>query len=151
MVEFAIAFWLLFTVLAGTFQFGYTFYVYNLLQTQVRSGARYASAKTFACNGSGAITTFKTAVKQMVVYGDPSAGSSIPLVPGLTTAMVDVQIKDSGGTDADSSHVPATVKINVGGGNATTYTVNAIFTSYFFSGKPVLTFPYVGRYAPSEP
>ena len=43
LVEFALSAPLIFTVLVGTFQFGYAFYVYNQLQVSVRSGVRYAS------------------------------------------------------------------------------------------------------------
>ena len=56
MVEFALASVILIPTFVGTFQFGYTFYVYNLLCTQVRAGARYASTRTFRCKTSTSIT-----------------------------------------------------------------------------------------------
>jgi Flp pilus assembly protein TadG len=59
MIEFALSASVLIPLFLGTFQFGYAFYVYNLLCTQTRAAARYASMKTFHCQGSG-ITTFKT-------------------------------------------------------------------------------------------
>src|SRR4051794_8548845 len=93
MLEFGLASLVLIPLFLGTFQFGYTFYVYNLLSTQIRAGARYASLRTFRCSNSAGITAFKTAVANMVVYGDPTGTATTVLVPGLTTAGVDVEIK----------------------------------------------------------
>ena len=59
LVEFAIASTVLIPIFVGTFQFGYSFYVYNLISTQIRSGARYASLRTFRCSNSASIDTFK--------------------------------------------------------------------------------------------
>ena len=46
MLEFALATGILLPAFVGTFQFGYTFYVYNNLDTAVRGGARYASMQS---------------------------------------------------------------------------------------------------------
>lgn len=46
-LEFALSFVLIFPLLAGSFQFGYSFYVYNRMQTAVEGGARYASLRTY--------------------------------------------------------------------------------------------------------
>src|SRR5258707_2083336 len=83
-LEFGLASLVLIPLFLGTFQFGYTFYVYNLLNTQIRAGARYASIRTFRCADANGITHFKDKVKNAVVYGDP-AGTGNALVPGLTT------------------------------------------------------------------
>ena len=74
MIEFAFSAAVLIPLFLATFQFGYTFYVYNLLSTQMRAGARYASLKTFTCSSQSSINTFKTAVKNVVMYGN-SAGT----------------------------------------------------------------------------
>lgn len=144
MIEFAFAASVLIPLFVGTFQFGYTFYVYNLLCTQMRAGARYASLKTFQCSSSGEITSFKTAVKNVIMYGN-SAGTGSLIEPGLTAGQLDVEIKDSSGNNADSSHTPSYVYVTT-----VNYSINAVITSFSFNGKPVVRFPYLGRYAPAE-
>jgi Flp pilus assembly protein TadG len=141
MIEFALSASVLIPLFICTFQFGYSFYVYNLLSTQVRSGARYASLKTFQASQ---VAAWKTAVKNMVLYGN-SAGTGTVLEPGLTAAQIDVEIKDPSGVDADSSHVPYYVTVST-----TNYSVNAVVTTFNFNGKPMVRFPYLGRYAPGE-
>ena len=146
MVEFALASLILIPTFIGTFQFGYTFYVYNLLSTQVRAGARYASTRTFRCKTSASITNFKTAVKNMVMYGDPNPGGSPTLIePGLTAPQVVVDIKDAGGVSiTDNTRVPAYVIVS------TNYSIDAGVATVNFTGKPRLQFPYMGQWAPSE-
>jgi len=144
MIEFALASFVLIPLFVGTFQFGYTFYVYNLLCTQMRAGARYASLKTFKCLASSEIDSFKTSVKNMVMYGNPDATGTL-IEPGLTAAQIDVEVKDVSGNNADSSHVPNYVTVTT-----INYSVNAVITSFNFNGKPIVRFPYLGRYAPGE-
>ena len=45
MIELAVSAGVMVTFLAGTFQFGYTFYVYNQLVSAVGDGGRFASVK----------------------------------------------------------------------------------------------------------
>ena len=144
MLEFALASLVLIPIFLGTFQFGYTFYVYNLLCTQVRAGARYASMKKFACQSGSEITAWKQNVRNMVRFGNPD-GSGTVIEPGLKDNEVDVQIKDKNDVDADAFHVPAYVTVTTNG-----YIIDAAITSFTFSGKPILRFPYVGQYAPGE-
>ena len=148
MVEFALASFVLIPIFIGTFQFGYTFYIYNLLGTQIRAGARYASMRTFNCSDSKSILSFKTAVQNMVVYGNSIPGKSDPVVvSGLTASQIDVKIKAADGiTDADSTHVPITVTVSTTAG--TPFTVDAVFKTFSFSGYPNLQFPYTGQFAP---
>ena len=47
MLEFALASSILVPLFAGVFQFGYTLYVYNNLDSAVRGGARYASLRAY--------------------------------------------------------------------------------------------------------
>jgi Flp pilus assembly protein TadG len=144
MVEFALASTILFPMFLATFQFGYSFYVYNTISTQVRNGARYASIRKFRCSDAAGITTYKNAVKNMVRYGNP-AGTGTVLEPGLTADQVSVKIKDRHGSDADATHTPSYVEVATSG-----YSVNAIVTTINFNGKPYVRFPYVGVYAPAE-
>jgi len=144
MIEFALASFVIIPLFVGTFQFGYTFYVYNLLCTQMRAGARYASLKTFKCSTSSEIDSFKTAAKNMVMYGNPD-GSGNLIEPGLTASQIDVEVKDSNGNNADASHIPSYVTVTT-----QNYSVNAVITTFNFNGKPIVRFPYLGRYAPAE-
>ena len=148
MVEFALASVILFPIFIGTFQFGYSFYIYNLLTTQIRAGARYASMRTFNCADSKSIGKYKTAVQNMVVYGNSVPGASDPvIVSGLTVSQIDVAIKAADGTtDADSSHVPFTVTVATS--SVTPFTIDAVFKTFSFSGHPILQFPYTGQFAP---
>ena len=143
-VEFALASAVTLPLFAAAFQFGYTFYVYNLLLTQVRSGARYASLRQFKAANASSISTYKTAVRNMVRYSTPD-GSGTLIVPQLQDSNVVVNIVDQNGNAADATHAPASVNVS-----ANSFTVYAIFTTFTFNQKPYLDFPYVGRYAPSE-
>src|SRR5712672_877880 len=82
MVEFALASTILIPLFIGTFQFGYTFYVYNLLSTQIGAGARYTSTRTFRCSDAASIAKFKTAVGNMVRFGNPD-GTGTLIEPDL--------------------------------------------------------------------
>jgi Flp pilus assembly protein TadG len=144
MIEFALSVGILVPLFLGTFQFGYTFYVYNLLNSQIRAGARYASMRAFRCNKTSSITAFKTRVKNMVRFGNPD-GSGDLIVPGLDDNELNVQIKDKNDADADSTHLPAYVIVS-----ASTFPVDAIVGTYNFTGKPFLRFPYIGQFSPGE-
>ena len=134
MVEFAISFPIIALMLGGIFQFGYTFYIYNGLQSAVRAGSRYASVADY---DSPSGTTFKTAVKNVVVYGktNPSGGDKAQ-VPGLTTSQVTVT--DS---NKDSTGIPIDITVQI-----SNYTVNAVWKSYTFTNKPKSTFQYLGQF-----
>ena len=145
MVEFAFASLVLIPMFVGTFQFGSTFYVHNLLCTKTRAAARYASIKTFKCSSeSKEITAWKTSVSNMMRFGNPD-GSGTVIEPGLTDAQIDVQIKDEDGNNADDTHVPAYVTVTT-----KNYRVNAVVATFNFNDKPFVRFPYVGRWAPAE-
>lgn len=144
MVEFALAFGIIVPVFLGTFQFGYTFYVYNLLQTQVRDGARYGALRTFRAGNTSSIAAYKTAVRNMVRYSTTD-GSETLIVPGLTDSNVTVNIVDKNGINADASHVPATVQVSING-----FSLYSVVKTTTFNQKPTLQFTYAGRYAPAE-
>jgi Flp pilus assembly protein TadG len=140
MVEFALSAGVLIPVLAGTFQFGYSLYTYNRLQSAVDNGGRYGSMRTYrTLLGTTDTDKVKLAIKNVVVYGTPSpTNSSVPAVNGLGTGNVDVTFTMSSGLP-----VSVTVKIS-------SFTIDAVITSYTLTGKPVVTFPYLGRYASEE-
>jgi Flp pilus assembly protein TadG len=136
MLEFALATAILFPAFAGTFQFGYTFYIYNNLDTAVRGGARYASMQSYDSATSTPSTAFETAVKNMVVYGN-SDGTGDPVVRGLTTDNVQVLAVMKGA-------IPTSITVRITG-----FAVDAVFATFTFNGKPSTTFAYTGTAAPT--
>lgn len=133
-VEFAIAVGLIFPVFYGTFQFGYSFFLYNKLVNATRTGARYASLLKYNSDTPTPPANYSSAVRNVTVYGDP-AGGTTPVVPGLTTAMVAVEP-----VFARETLVSVGVRING-------YPLNSLFRVYTMN-KPLVTFPYSGVYAP---
>ena len=131
MVEFALGFGLLLPIFAGVSQFGYNFYVYNMLETAVRNGARYASLAAYdEPNG----TNFHDRVKRMTVYGDPDAPTSAtPLLAGLSTANVIVTEEKNG-----VMPVRITVRLN-------NFVLSAPFGSITLQNKPSCRFDYMGQ------
>jgi len=135
LVEFALSFGLLFSVFAGVFQFGYAFYVYNTLESAVRGGARYASVRAYDSATTTPSSAYLAAVRNMVVYGNPSGGTQ-PVAPGLTTSKVTVTV-------TMDRNVPAKMTVGI-----TDYTINAAVKSFTLTGKPKATFAFMGRFAP---
>ena len=133
MLEFGIAFAVLFPLFAGSFQFGYSFYLYNELETQVRGGARYAAKRVYDSATSTPTTAYRTAVANMVVYGDPAGGTS-PVVPGLTPSNVSVVV-------TFANNIPAEVTVSI-----VNYNLNAVVKAIQMNGKPKVSFPYSGRW-----
>lgn len=144
MLEFAMAFMVIFPVFAGTFQFGYTFYVYNLLQTQVRDGARYAALRQFRSLDATSVGKYKAAVRNMVRTSTPD-GSGALIVPGLKDNNIVVTITDAAGVSADAEHAPARVSVSI-----SNFVVDAVVKKFTLNRKPFLEFQYAGRYAPAE-
>lgn len=134
-LEFAVAASVLVPLLVGTFQFGYTLYVYNNLDSAVRGGARYASLRPYDAATATPSDAFQTAVGNMVVFGNPQ-GSGSPVAPGLSIANVEVGPRMNGAA-------PESITVTIKG-----YAVDAVFTSFHFNGKPSATFPYAGTPAP---
>ena len=135
MIEFALSFSLLFAVFSGVFQFGYAFYVYNSLESAVRSGVRYASLRTYDSATATPSAAYLTAVRNMVVYADP-AGVGQSVARGLTPANVTLSVTMDHG-------VPALVAVGI-----TNYTISAVVRSFTLTNKPNAAFPYMGRFAP---
>jgi Flp pilus assembly protein TadG len=141
MLEFAIGATVFVALFTGTFQYGYTFYIYNNLISQVRAGARYgAIARYTSLSGfsmaSPAVTGYNApAVQNVVVYGDP-AGGTTPTVPGLTTNNVKVDVSFASGS-------PDIVWVRING-----YTLNAIFGTWSLVNKPTYSMVYQGAFTP---
>jgi len=144
LIEFALASIVLIPIFIGTFQFGYTFYVYNLMSNQVRAGARYASMRAYKCGNSSSMTTYATQVKNVVRFGNPS-GTGTVIEPGLTDGQVSVGIYDMSGNAADATHTPSYVVVS-----ALNYTVDAVIYTFNFNGKPSVRMPYLGNYQAAE-
>lgn len=136
MIELALSATVMVTCLAGTFQFGYTFYVYNQLVTAVGNGGRYAATRTLRAETDKA----ESAIRNMVVYGNAQpAPDAQPVIPGFRTDQVEVRwVKDQSGA-------PTAVGVAI-----REFPVNAVFHTFTFTGRPGVEFPYVGRFAPAE-
>jgi Flp pilus assembly protein TadG len=134
-LEFALGSTFLIAVFTGTFQFGYSFYQYNRLELAVSNGARYAALRPYDSTTTTPSTTFRDAVRNVVVYGSPAGGTS-PVVPGLTTTNVVV-------TPAFKNNVPASMTVAISG-----FTLEGVVGRYTLNGKPVVTYPYQGIWTP---
>ncbi len=123
MLELAISAGVMVTCLGGTFQFGYTFYVYNQLVSAVGNGARYASVQP----ASADIEADKAAIRNMVVFGESNPSPmAIPSVRNLKPEQVTVEYVEDG----------SAVRVSVQG-----FKVDALFGEFEFSGRPTVEFP----------
>ena len=132
MLELAVSAAVMVSFLAGTFQFGYTFFVYNQLVTAVGNGGRYAAMRTYRAED---VEKGNQAIRNMVVYGDAQpAADATPAVANLRPEQVDVRwvMGESG--------APSAVGVSI-----RNFTVNAVFKSFTFTGRPGVEFPYVGK------
>jgi len=140
-VEFACGSVLLFLVISGSFQFGYSFYSYTTLENAVHEGARYASLQPYDSATATPSAAYATSVQNLVVYGTPTPGGSAkPIVPGLTTANVSVTVTPSA---AGTLAVPSQVTVSI-----VNFTVNAVFGALNLNGRPFASFPYMGVLTP---
>ena len=141
MIELAVSAGVMVACLAGTVQFGYTFYIYNELVTAVGNGGRYAAMRTYRASVPGDIEKGKAAIRNMVVYGDSHpAPNALPQVADLKPEQVQVDwVLDDSGTQ------PAAVNVTIAD-----YTVDAAFGMFRFTGRPAVEYPFVGRFAPGE-
>jgi Flp pilus assembly protein TadG len=137
MIELAVSAGVMVACLAGTVQFGYTFYVYNQLVTAVGNGGRYAAMRTYRSDTAKG----RAAIRNMVVYGDARpAPNAPPQAANLKPEQVQVDwVMDESGTR------PVAVDVSI-----VDYTVDAAFGMFRFTGKPAVEYPFVGRFAPAE-
>ena len=134
-VEFALGSGILVMAFVGTFQFGYTFLQYNNLQNAVARGARYASLIPYDSTTTAPSAAFSSAVKNMVLYGSSTAGTS-PALPGLTATDVNLTV-------TFTNAVPSAMTVSVSG-----YSINSIFAASALTNKPRVTYAYQGLWAP---
>jgi len=141
-LELAVSAAVMVSCLAGTFQFGYTFYVYNQLVTAVGNGGRYAAVRTFHGASEQEIELGNRAIRNMVVYGDPQpAPGAAPVVANLSPEQVDVRwIMNDKGDKGNDKGAPSAVDVSIH-----EYNVDAIFKSFKFTARPLVEFPYIGR------
>ena len=140
MIELAVSAGVMVACLAGTVQFGYTFYIYNQLVTAVGNGGRYAAMRTYRASTASDVEKGKAAIRNMVAYGDTRAApSALPQVANLKPEQVQVD------WIMDESGKPASVNVSI-----VDYTVDAAFGIFRFTGRPAVEFPFVGRFAPGE-
>jgi Flp pilus assembly protein TadG len=135
MLEFALGSGVLAAAFTGTFQFGYTFLQYNNLENAVARGARHASLAPYDSPSTTPSAAFETAVKNMVLYGSPTAGET-PVLPRLTPENIHLTVTFKDG-------VPSAMAVSVTG-----YTVDAVFTVTTFTMKPQVTYAYQGIWTP---
>jgi len=137
LVELTLSLTFLCALFLGTWQYGYTFYIYGELEQAVRAGARYASLLTYNSGTSTPTASFTTSVQNVVVYGDPApANGAAPVVAGLTTANVSV-------TPVWTSGTPTAMTVSITG-----FTIPTYFGNATLNGKPTTTFPFVGIFGP---
>ncbi len=139
-LELAVCATTMVSCLAGTFEFGHAFYVYNQLVTAVGNGGRYAAMRTYRAAAPQDVEKGAKAIRNMVIYGDAQpVPDAAPAVATLTPDQVDVSwVKDASGA-------PTAVRVSI-----RSFAVDAVFKTFTFTGKPAVEFPYVGKYAPSE-
>ncbi|HEX5888950.1 MAG TPA: TadE/TadG family type IV pilus assembly protein [Pyrinomonadaceae bacterium] len=102
LVELAIVLPIMLLLFASLGEFGRYFYEYSTAAKGARLGARYLASKSATSNAKD----WEVIAKNIVVYGN-AAGDGDPILPGMTTANVDVEY--SGGT----AGVPELVKVSI--------------------------------------
>jgi Flp pilus assembly protein TadG len=150
MIELALCAGVMIACLSGTFQFGYTFYVYDELVSAVGNGARYAASRTYRAASPADIEKGNAAIRNLVVYGNPVYGNVVygnsrpapnaaPVAPNLKPENVQVNWIRS------DSGAPSAVDVTI-----VNYSVGAMFGTLPLNHRPLAEFPFVGRYAPTE-
>jgi len=141
LVEAAIVIPIFLLLFAATAEFGRFFYEYTTLAKAVRGGARYLSSVPLT-------DAEKTAAKNMVVYGSPTATGGTAVLTGLDPADVTI-------TQSDNTVLPDTITLEVTG-----YTYEPIFDlglltssealSLNINVSPSVTMRFVGPVPPAE-
>ena len=101
LLEVAIVLPIMLLLFGAVAEFGRYFYEYTTVAKAARVGARYLASKSV--NSS---TNYEAQAKSLVVYGN-IAGTGTPVLPGLSTA--NVQVQYVGGT----AGVPDLVKVSI--------------------------------------
>ena|SRR5579872_500728 len=128
-IEFAICWFVLWMSFSGIYEFGEAFYIYNRLETAVGSAAELGAKLGY---DTGNPSTYTTALQNMVLYGDETAGTST-IVPGINASNVSVSVT------LDTNGIPRDVTVSV-----VNYTLNALFGSFTLA-KPRASAVYYGQ------
>lgn len=102
LLELAIVLPIMMMMFASLAEFGRYFYEYSTAAKGARLGARYLASKSATSNAKD----WEAIAKNIVVFGN-AAGDGDPILPGMSTANVDVEY--SGGT----AGVPELVKVSI--------------------------------------
>jgi Flp pilus assembly protein TadG len=140
LIEFALGSGILVTIFVSTFQYGYFFYQYNLLVNVVNNAAHFAAMQIYDSNTTSPSTAWKTAVQNMVLYGDPSGTNTTLQVKNLKTSNISITVGASG---SGVTFTPTSVTIAITG-----YTIDGVTGKYVLTGKPAVTYPFQGMYCP---
>jgi hypothetical protein len=143
MLEFALGSGILVMAFTATFQYGYIFYQYNVLVNAVNNGAHFGALQMYDSSSSAPSNTFNAAVKNMVIYGDPTGTNTTPVAKSLGTGNVTITIGSTG--SAGTTFTPNSVTVAITG-----YTINGVTGTYALTGKPAATYPYQGMYCPDS-
>ncbi len=135
LLEFALGSLILVPMLLGTFSFGLAMRDYHTLQTNVRNAARFASLQDYDSLTGTPSPRYLQRVRNMAVYGNPG-GSGSPATSNLSASNIGVHVEMRAG-------VPYQVTVSV-----TDYLLVNFFRPITVNGKPSVTFPYMGRFAP---
>jgi Flp pilus assembly protein TadG len=137
-VEFALGAGLLMATFTGIFEFGFSFYIYDNLQTAVNNGAKYAALRAYEPTTNTPEACFLTAVRDMVAYGDPTGTNTKPVAPGLAPDNVFLNV-------TFTNRVPSQMTVGI-----SSYTINSGIAKTTLTNKPQATYPYLGRYAEGD-
>lgn len=141
-LEFAIAASVFVALFTGTFQYGYSFYVYNNLETAVRAAARYGALRSYPVFGpttnNAPSSAFVTDLQNIVVWGNPGGqvSGTYKVVRDIQTSHVRVDV-------AFANNVPSTVTVSIHN-----FTINSIFGTWTLNQKPSATFTFMSLYQP---
>ncbi|HET6962465.1 MAG TPA: TadE/TadG family type IV pilus assembly protein [Terriglobia bacterium] len=137
LVEMALVCLIFFFLLFGILEFARALWTYNTIVQSTRQAARWAVVNV----ANAADTTDINRARNIVIYGYPDVGSGTPLVPGLDTATVTVQIQP---LQTDFSGTAVSEKISVSVSNyqfqfivpiAPTLTIPAFETTLYTESK----------------
>ncbi len=131
-IEFALSFALLWGLVSGVYSMGHSLYTYNQLTIAVSNAARFAGRDGIVPSKE----QFKDRIKNVAVYGNPE-GTGSPVVSGLQTSNIDVEIEE------DSAGVPRNVTVEV-----SSFNIDGVFWKTNLVNKPYATSRYAGRYQP---
>ena len=122
LIEFAGSLIVISALFTGIFQFSYALSTYHTLVNAVRAGARYASLQPRTSSQDVDLTT---AVRNVVVYGDPAPlANAKPVASGLDPENIELILE------------PGNVTVSLRG-----FELGSIFSKIKLDGRPTVTFP----------